>query len=143
MNPRRTKTTTSILGAGGNPGVDDLYVQHGQDEQGPFVRSVWEPSPAERAQISAGANVELVIAGRTHPPVGVGVTQERPLGLPNVGAGEVNPDAPRLWVELTLPLARKVVQEIADLDSDELEALRHVELSLTTILEHLPPEVDA
>jgi hypothetical protein len=39
----------------------------------PGVWSYWQPTPAERAAIAAGALVRLGVVGVTHPPVHLGV----------------------------------------------------------------------
>jgi hypothetical protein len=51
----------------------------------PTMKSVWVPSPEERAALAAGANIALVIVGISHPPVQVGLTDvevldENPFG---------------------------------------------------------------
>ena len=43
-----------------------------------IIRSVWQPSAVERAQLAADANIELIVWGETTPPVSVGVTDEQP-----------------------------------------------------------------
>ena len=35
----------------------------------PTMKSVWVPSPEERAAIAAGANIALTLVGVMHPPV--------------------------------------------------------------------------
>ena len=35
------------------------------------MKSVWVPSPEERAALAAGANIALTIVGIAHPPVRV------------------------------------------------------------------------
>lgn len=42
-------------------------------DQGPFMVSAWEPTPAELAALAAGASFKLWIAGTAHPVVAVTV----------------------------------------------------------------------
>jgi hypothetical protein len=42
-------------------------------EQGPFMVSSWEPTPAELAAINAGESIKLWIAGTGHPVVALSV----------------------------------------------------------------------
>jgi hypothetical protein len=50
-----------------------LYVEFKTISSGdvflPTMKSIWVPSPEERAAIAAGANISLVIVGVAHPPV--------------------------------------------------------------------------
>jgi hypothetical protein len=52
-----------------------LYVEFITIQSGdcllPTMKSVWVPTPEERAAIAAGANIALTIVGIAHPPVQV------------------------------------------------------------------------
>ena len=48
-----------------------LYVEFTSVGPLPVMKSVWVPSPEERAALAAGANIALLIVGTRHPPVGV------------------------------------------------------------------------
>lgn len=39
------------------------------------LASVWVPTDDERKAIANGSNIELVVWGSGHPPVGMGVTE--------------------------------------------------------------------
>lgn len=43
-------------------------------EQGPFMVSAWEPTPAELALLNAGESVQLWICGHSHPVVALTVS---------------------------------------------------------------------
>lgn len=74
MRPRRTPTTELVYRHPEGNEDNDLWCQ--RLEPG-VIRSVWEPTAAERAAIMAGANIELVIHGEPIPPVALGVTSEQ------------------------------------------------------------------
>lgn len=62
-----------------------LYVEFTKMGEIPVMKSVWVPSPLERAAIAAGANIALLIVGVGHPPVDVlladvKVLDENPFG---------------------------------------------------------------
>jgi hypothetical protein len=44
-------------------------------DQGPFMVSAWEPTPAELEAISAGATIQLWIRGTAHPVVSLAVSE--------------------------------------------------------------------
>jgi hypothetical protein len=46
-----------------------LYVEFSKLGPLPVMKSVWVPTPEERAALAAGANIALVIVGVAHPPV--------------------------------------------------------------------------
>ena len=48
-----------------------LYVEFTKMGELPVMKSVWVPSPEERAAIAAGGNIVLLIVGVGHPPVQV------------------------------------------------------------------------
>lgn len=79
MRPRRVPSSTTVFSLPGGNEDNDLWLEATADQQGvPVLRSVWVPSAAERAQLAAGANVQLAVWGSGHPPVAVGVTDEQP-----------------------------------------------------------------
>lgn len=89
MRPVRT-ARSNFVWTGPTPDVGDLHAEITRspgemDHRMTRTRSVWEPSPEDRAAIAAGANIALDVWGM-HPPVEVSVTEER-------GVGE---DAPEL-----------------------------------------------
>jgi hypothetical protein len=68
--PRRTHVSDSVLTLPGHSEDSDLWVcTYDVDEGGPAQGSVWELTLDERKAIRGGANVELVVYGRVHPPV--------------------------------------------------------------------------
>lgn len=58
-----------------------LHVEYGEHAYPglPTIKSIWVPSPDERALIAAGGNIVLFLVGKKHPPIAVMVTQERVL----------------------------------------------------------------
>lgn len=80
MKPRRTHRSTTVFRLEGGNEDNDLWVEPCEDDGTPVLSSVWEPSPAERAKIAAGENVELLVWGG-QPPVALSVT-DVPLGKP-------------------------------------------------------------
>lgn len=79
MRPRRTHHTNQVFRLEGGNEDNDLWVELSVSDDGPCLRSVWEPTDDERRRIAAGENVYLVTWGRGTPPVAMGVTDE-PLG---------------------------------------------------------------
>lgn len=80
MRPVRTEhSNLRIVGGPVGTGVGDL---HAERSDSGWIRSVWQPTPEERQQIAAGANVALFVAhsGQGFPPVALELTadQERP-----------------------------------------------------------------
>lgn len=77
MRPTQHPTNNDVLRA--PPGVSHeecqpLAITRVTYSNGmPAVWSFWNPSPAERAAIAAGAPVRFSCWGRTHPPVHIGV----------------------------------------------------------------------
>jgi hypothetical protein len=56
---------------------DDLPARHEPPQEGVpagCVSSVWEPTPEERAEIAAGANIKLWVWARSTPPVAITTT---------------------------------------------------------------------
>jgi hypothetical protein len=56
-----------------------LYVEFTMVGPIPVMKSVWVPSPEERAAIAAGANIALLIVGTGHPPVNLSLADVRVL----------------------------------------------------------------
>ena len=54
-------------GSCGHLAIADLEI-----EGHAIMQSIWEPSPAELAELNAGGFVVLTVWGRGHPPVHVG-----------------------------------------------------------------------
>jgi hypothetical protein len=74
-----------VLSLPGGNEDNDLFVEH--DPRRGCYRSCWEPTPAERAAIAAGANIELAVIAPQggHPPVSLAVVHY-PLGAaPRLG----------------------------------------------------------
>ncbi len=75
MIPARIAGATRYLGAppDWNPETDGdcahLAIRDERIGLNSQMVSTWEPTPDELAALNAGAKVELVIAGRIHPPV--------------------------------------------------------------------------
>jgi hypothetical protein len=70
MRPRRTPNSNCVFRLEGGTEDNDLWLQRASDAAGdPVLCSCWVPTDEERRQISAGANVELVLWGDGHPPV--------------------------------------------------------------------------
>lgn len=74
MRPRRTPTTPMVYRHPEGNEDNDMWCQ--RLEPG-MIRSVWEPTDAERAEIAAGANLEMIIYSEPIPPVSLGVTPEQ------------------------------------------------------------------
>lgn len=72
MKPIRTPDSNTVFALPGGNEDNYLYAQNIVDG----IRSVWEPTPEERALIAGGASIVLVIFGALVPPVGM--TVERP-----------------------------------------------------------------
>lgn len=79
MKPRRTPRSNQVFTLPGGTEDNDLWVERTTSEQGPCIRSVWELTARERADIADGANVYLIVWGTGTPPVALGVTDD-PLG---------------------------------------------------------------
>lgn len=82
MKPRRTPDSNQVFRLPGGTEDNDLWVrltvdQHDDD----VIESVWQPNDLERRMLAEGAHVRLVVWGRAHPPVAVGVYQGE-LGAP-------------------------------------------------------------
>lgn len=73
MRPTQHPSNNDVLRAPPGATVEEcrpLAITRIQYEDGtPAVASFWEPSAAERAAIAAGASVQLIALGRTHPPL--------------------------------------------------------------------------
>lgn len=79
MKPRRTHTSNQVFELAGGTEDNSLWT-HVEYEPGraPRISSVWELTPAERAAVAAGANVQLTVWGG-QPPVAMRVV-DTPLG---------------------------------------------------------------
>lgn len=77
MLPLRISNATRVLAES----QDEYYALAILDEVDaagvPSMTSVWEPTPAELADLAAGGSVRLTVLGRQHPPVSIG-TQAAP-----------------------------------------------------------------
>lgn len=78
MRPTQHPSNNDVLGA--PPGVSHDECQalpitrvFYHDIGVPAVVSFWQPSPAERQAIAAGALVQLSCWGETHPPIALSV----------------------------------------------------------------------
>ena len=70
MKPRRTPLSTTVFRLPGGTEDNDLWVtEYGSEKGGRAIGSVWELTPEGRAEVYAGANVELVVFGGSQPPV--------------------------------------------------------------------------
>lgn len=79
---RRIEGATRNLGAPANwdgdvSRCDVLPILDVATEQGPFMVSSWEPTPAELAALNAGESLNLWIAGHAHPVVALTVGAEQ------------------------------------------------------------------
>jgi hypothetical protein len=82
MRPRRTHDSNCVFSLEGGTEDNDLWLRKVRDQDGGIVLcSCWVPTDDERAQIAAGANVELIVWGEGHPPVAMRVVTY-PLGAP-------------------------------------------------------------
>lgn len=82
MKPRRTVHSNFVFHLAGGNEDNDLWAEVTQDpDEHTVIRSVWQPSDDERQAIAEGANVELLVWGKSHPAVAVGVNSEA-LGRP-------------------------------------------------------------
>lgn len=89
----------------------------------PFVASVWEPDPAERAALATGRNIELVILSRQVPAVALGVTDEAPADAPP----QRSLDVPSMWFEIDVALGGELASVIRSLERRALEDFRRAE----------------
>lgn len=127
-------------------GADGLVEAGDPGYHAPYIATVWEPDPAERAALSAGANVELILWTRsTPPPVGLAVNREPILGEPlSIVPG------PSLWFEVGPDLARDLEAMLGALDKaeppdddavhDRLQRLSELRFALAGGLAHLDSE---
>lgn len=75
MRARRTARSNTVCQLQGGTEDNDLWVEALSDEGGGIVlSSTWVPTEEERAAIAAGENLELLVWGRSHPPVCVRTT---------------------------------------------------------------------
>lgn len=104
MIPGRIGQATRYLGApeGWEPPKDGACahlairdVQTGPGDRWAML-SAWEPTPDELKRLMAGALVHLLVSGKVHPPVAIGV------GEPPEGASEEEAPAPEPLDEETL-----------------------------------------
>lgn len=58
--------------------VSTLYIQRGAVDGYETCVSFWQPTEAELATLLAGGSVQLLVLGRTHPPLGLTVHPEGP-----------------------------------------------------------------
>jgi hypothetical protein len=82
MRARRTHSSTTVFRLPGGTEDNDLWTTVTFDSLNPGQRvicSVWELTPDERAEIAAGANIELAVYSDRQPPVCLQTTTE-PLG---------------------------------------------------------------
>jgi hypothetical protein len=80
MRPRRTHNSNCVFTLPEGNEDNDLWLQRANDADGSTILcSTWVPTPAERARIGDGANVELIVWGDAHPPVAMRVVTY-PLG---------------------------------------------------------------
>jgi hypothetical protein len=63
-HPKTTRVVGKAQGYLGLPLADQVT-----EEGHPVMATLWEPTPAELEQLNAGGRVELLVAGRNHPPV--------------------------------------------------------------------------
>lgn len=119
MKARRTPSSNSVFRLPGGTEDNDLHVRRGvgldtlvEDDPcagDPYVASVWEPDPEERAALATGSNVELVILGVGVPPLLMRVTPEQPISRPQHGT-EGNHQ--RIWMEIGRTTALEIVVAI-------------------------------
>lgn len=76
MNFIAHPSNNRVLGAPpGDNDCADLPVTDTRMNGTPAVASFWKPSAKELAALNAGKAVVLMVAGRTHPPLFIGVEQ--------------------------------------------------------------------
>lgn len=76
MKPRRTHASNCVFYLDGGTEDNDLWIERtfsSEDPDVPVFASVWELTDAERAEVAAGANIELCVFG-IHPPVALQTT---------------------------------------------------------------------
>lgn len=159
MRPVRTESTNTTLKLPGGDESNDLPARVGRHagsdgivEAGdpayhaPYIATIWEPDPAERAALSAGANIELVLwTGSPPPPVALGVNREPILGEPlSIVPG------PSLWFEVGPELAKDLAAMLGALDKaeppddpavhDRFQRLAELRFALAGGLAHLESE---
>jgi hypothetical protein len=79
MRARRTPKSNKVFILEGGNEDNDLHVEIGEEDGIPTITSVWELTPEERQQITAGFNIELTVWGQGTPPVALRTT-DIPLG---------------------------------------------------------------
>lgn len=79
MKPRRTPSSNKVFRLVGGTEDNDLWVRFGVEDGEPTITSTWQLTDDERAEIAAGANIELTVWGVGTPPVAMRTTTE-PLG---------------------------------------------------------------
>jgi hypothetical protein len=75
VRPRRTPQTDVVFRLSGGNEDNDLWVRRGSTDGDPWIESVWELDDDERAQVAAGATVELRVYGTSTPPVSLAIGQ--------------------------------------------------------------------
>jgi hypothetical protein len=73
MRPRKTPSSTFVYELSGGNEDNSLFVEQATMGDVPVLISVWEPTEDERAVLAGGGTVELMVWGRSHPPVAMGV----------------------------------------------------------------------
>ena len=74
LKPRRTWVSNAVFRLPGGNEDNDLWLYRSVDEDGVvLLRSCWVPTDEQRQAIADGANIELLVWGREHPPVSVGI----------------------------------------------------------------------
>jgi hypothetical protein len=82
MKPIRTPRSDVRYVLSGGTEENDLWAEQAIDGDGsPVIASTWTFTDDERAAITAGANIELIVHGTQHPPVGMLIT-DAPGGPP-------------------------------------------------------------
>lgn len=92
MRPQAVEGSNHVLTLPGDTtGRGDLPAEVVLTDEGRAFETTWVPSPDERRQIAAGANVLLRLYGTGHPPVSVETT--RATVVPYVPAKRPDPPA--------------------------------------------------
>lgn len=78
MLVKRIDNATRVMGAPPDWKDDGsqcvgLPIRDTPTDQGNFMVSAWEPTPAELTALNAGASIYLCIRGHNHPVVSLGV----------------------------------------------------------------------
>lgn len=74
MKPRRTVLSNCVFELAGGNEDNSLWIHREQLGVQTLNHSCWVPDDDERERIANGANIDLIVWGKGHPPVAMTVT---------------------------------------------------------------------